>query len=327
MDWLNLPVIALALGALVVVVAFVYFVPVGLWITALFSGVRVGLGTLIGMRLRKVNPHEIIRPLISATKAGLQLDIGQMEAHYLAGGDVGRVVTALISADRANIDLTWRRATAIDLAGRDVLEAVRVSVNPKVIQTPRISAVAKDGIQLIAVARVTVRANIDRLVNERHVNVIDRAGYQAVLDGPGPMISLTVHTGNWDLLAAHIKASTDRPGLGIYDPPDNPAQAALLKKARQSYMGEAISGEGAARGVFKHLTQKDRATLYILVDERRELQVWFPTFGRELMPSGNLSVALRLARKVGAKFLPFYLARTDGPYFDLHWHPPLDPQD
>ncbi|RJG53494.1 lauroyl acyltransferase [Sphingobium terrigena] len=169
-------------------------------------------------------------------------------------------------------------------------------------------------------------ANIDRLVNERHVNVIDRAGYQAVLDGPGPMISLTVHTGNWDLLAAHIKASTDRPGLGIYDPPDNPAQAALLKKARQSYMGEAISGEGAARGVFKHLTQKDRATLYILVDERREFQVWFPTFGRELAPSGNLSVALRLARKVGAKFLPFYLARTNGPHFDLHWHPPLDPR-
>lgn len=164
MDWLNLPVIALALGALFLVVAFVYFVPVGLWITALFSGVRVGLGTLVGMRLRKVNPHEIIRPLISATKAGLQLDVGQMEAHYLAGGNVGRVVTALISADRANIDLSWRRATAIDLAGRDVLEAVRVSVNPKVIQTPRISAVAKDGIQLIAVARVTVRANIDRLV-------------------------------------------------------------------------------------------------------------------------------------------------------------------
>lgn len=164
MDWVNLPAIALALGALILVVAFLYFVPVGLWITALFSGVRVGLGTLLGMRLRKVKPQEIIRPLISAVKAGLQLDIGQMEAHYLAGGNVGRVVTALISADRANIDLSWRRATAIDLAGRDVLEAVRVSVNPKVIQTPRISAVAKDGIQLIAVARVTVRANIDRLV-------------------------------------------------------------------------------------------------------------------------------------------------------------------
>ena len=116
------------------------------------------------MRLRKVNPADIVRPYISASKAGLDLDIGQMEAHYLAGGNVGRVVTALISADRANIDLPWQRATAIDLAGRDVLEAVQVSVNPKVIQTPRVTAVAKDGIQVIAVARVTVRANIDRLV-------------------------------------------------------------------------------------------------------------------------------------------------------------------
>jgi uncharacterized protein YqfA (UPF0365 family) len=141
-----------------------YFIPLGLWITAIFSGVRVGLGTLIGMRLRKVNPGDIIRPLISATKAGLDLDIGQMEAHSLAGGNVGRVVTALISADRANIELPWKRATAIDLAGRDVLEAVQVSVNPKVIQTPRVAAVAKDGIQVVAVARVTVRANIERLV-------------------------------------------------------------------------------------------------------------------------------------------------------------------
>ncbi len=143
---------------------FFYFVPVGLWITAIFSGARVGLGTLIGMRLRKVNPSDIVRPYISATKAGLDLKVGQMEAHYLAGGNVERVVQALISADRANIDLPWQRATAIDLAGRDVLEAVQVSVNPKVIQTPRVSAVAKDGIQLVAVARVTVRANIDRLV-------------------------------------------------------------------------------------------------------------------------------------------------------------------
>jgi uncharacterized protein YqfA (UPF0365 family) len=149
---------------LLVIGAFFYFVPVGLWITALFSGVRVSLGTLIGMRLRKVVPAEIVRPLISATKAGLDLDITQMEAHYLAGGRVEQVVTALISADRANIDLPWKRATAIDLAGRDVLQAVQVSVNPKVIETPRIAAVAKDGIQVIAVARVTVRANIERLV-------------------------------------------------------------------------------------------------------------------------------------------------------------------
>ena len=159
--------ITLAVIAVLILIAlgfFLHFVPIGLWITALFSGVRVGMGTLIGMRLRKVNPADIVRPYISASKAGLDLDVGQMEAHYLAGGNVGRVVTALISADRANIDLPWQRATAIDLAGRDVLEAVQVSVNPKVIQTPRVVAVAKDGIQVIAVARVTVRANIERLV-------------------------------------------------------------------------------------------------------------------------------------------------------------------
>jgi uncharacterized protein YqfA (UPF0365 family) len=163
-DEFGLTLIVAAVAALVLIVFFLYFVPVGLWITAIFSGVKVGIGTLIGMRLRKVNPADIVRPLISATKADLDLDIGQMEAHYLAGGNVGRVVQALISADRANIELAWKRATAIDLAGRDVLEAVKVSVNPKVIETPRVTAVAKDGIQVIAVARVTVRANIDRLV-------------------------------------------------------------------------------------------------------------------------------------------------------------------
>jgi uncharacterized protein YqfA (UPF0365 family) len=146
------------------IAAFFYVVPVGLWITALFAGVRISIGRLVGMRLRKVVPGQIIRPYISAAKAGLDLEIPQMEAHYLAGGNVGRVVAALISADRANIDLSWRRATAIDLAGRNVLEAVQVSVTPKVIETPRVAAVAKDGIQVVAVARVTVRANIDRLV-------------------------------------------------------------------------------------------------------------------------------------------------------------------
>src|SRR5687767_15148992 len=164
MDISSITLIVVALVILIALGFFFYFVPVGLWITALFSGVRVGMGTLVGMRLRKVNPADIVRPLISATKAGLALDVGQMEAHHLAGGNVGRVVTALISADRAAIELPWRRATAIDLAGRDVLEAVQVSVNPKVIQTPRVAAVAKDGIQVIAVARVTVRANLERLV-------------------------------------------------------------------------------------------------------------------------------------------------------------------
>jgi uncharacterized protein YqfA (UPF0365 family) len=164
MDPGIISVIVIAALVLLAVAFFFYFVPIGLWITAIFSGARVGLGTLVGMRLRKVNPADIVRPFISATKANLDLNVGEMEAHHLAGGNVGRVVAALISANRAAIDLPWQRATAIDLAGRDVLEAVQVSVNPKVIQTPRVAAVARDGIQLIAVARVTVRANIDRLV-------------------------------------------------------------------------------------------------------------------------------------------------------------------
>jgi len=164
MDTSQILAIVIAAVAVLLLSLILYFIPVGLWITAIFSGVRVRIATLIGMRLRKVPPGQIIRPLISATKAEIELQIGQMEAHCLAGGDVGRVVDALISADRANIELPWKRATAIDLAGRDVLQAVQMSVNPKVIDTPRVAAVAKDGIQVVAVARVTVRANIDRLV-------------------------------------------------------------------------------------------------------------------------------------------------------------------
>ncbi len=155
----------LVVGIIILMLLFFYFVPIGLWITAYFSGVKVRIfRDLIGMRLRKVPPQRIIRPLIAATKAGLSLDINSMEAHYLAGGDVSRVINALISADKAKINLPFERATAIDLAGRDVLEAVKVSVNPKVISTPMIAAVARDGIQLKAMSRVTVRANIERLV-------------------------------------------------------------------------------------------------------------------------------------------------------------------
>ena len=139
-------------------------VPVRLWIEANTASVRVGIGSLIGMRLRKVSPPAIVRPLITATKAGLDLDINELEAHYLAGGRVDRVVGALISADKASIELSFNQGAAIDLAGRDVFEAVQVSVIPKVINTPKVAAMAKDGIQLIAIARVTVRANIDRLV-------------------------------------------------------------------------------------------------------------------------------------------------------------------
>ena len=140
------------------------FIPVGLWISALAAGVKVGLINLIGMRLRRVPPNKIVLPLIKATKAGLVMDLAKLEAHYLAGGNVDRVVDALIAAERAGIELNFSRAAAIDLAGRDVKEAVMVSVTPKVIETPVIAAMAKNGIQVKAIARVTVRANIDRLV-------------------------------------------------------------------------------------------------------------------------------------------------------------------
>jgi uncharacterized protein YqfA (UPF0365 family) len=143
---------------------FLYFVPVGLWITAIFANVRVSIGELIGMRIRKVPPGIIVNSLITATKAGLQVTTNELETHFLAGGDVPNVIRALISADKANIALSFKQATAINLAGRDVFEAVQISVNPKVINTPKVAAVAADGIQLIAVARVTVRASLAQLV-------------------------------------------------------------------------------------------------------------------------------------------------------------------
>ena len=143
---------------------FLYFVPVGLWITAIFAGVRVTIGELIGMRIRKVPPGVIVNSLITAIKAGLNVSTRDLETHFLAGGNVPNVIRALISAQKANINLTFQQATAIDLAGRDVFEAVQISVNPKVINTPKVAAVAADGIQLIAIARVTVRASIAQLV-------------------------------------------------------------------------------------------------------------------------------------------------------------------
>jgi uncharacterized protein YqfA (UPF0365 family) len=155
---------AIAVAVLLLVIVVLYLVPLRLWIAAWSSGAHVGLVTLIGMRLRRVPPDTIVTARISVVKAGLSISIDDLEAHYLAGGNVVRVVNALISADKANIAMPFQRAAAIDLAGRDVLEAVKMSVLPKVIETARIAAVAKDGIQLIAVSRVTVRTNIDRLV-------------------------------------------------------------------------------------------------------------------------------------------------------------------
>ncbi|HPE58545.1 MAG TPA: flotillin-like protein FloA [Bacteroidales bacterium] len=156
--------IAFGVASLFALWIIFYFIPVGLWFTALLSSVRISLIQLVLMRWRKVPPQVIVRSMISATKAGLKVNRDELEAHYLAGGNVVPVVNALISADKANMNLEFKVATAIDLAGRNVLEAVQMSVNPKVIDTPPVTAVAKDGIQLIAKARVTVRANIKQLV-------------------------------------------------------------------------------------------------------------------------------------------------------------------
>ena len=194
---IDIGVAGILVLVVVALILVLYLVPIPLWIAAWASNAYVGLMTLIGMRLRRVPPGVVVTARISAVKAGLDISINDLEAHYLAGGNVVRVVNALISADKANIVMPFKRAAAIDLAGRDVLEAVKMSVIPKVIETPRIAAVAKDGIQLIAVSRVTVRTNLDRLVGGAgEETVIARVGegmvstigsaetHKAVLENP-----------------------------------------------------------------------------------------------------------------------------------------------
>ena len=196
--------LVLAIIIIIVVIILLTFVPIRLWISALAAGAKVGIIDLIGMRLRRVSPSKIVNPLIKAEKAGLAVNVTQLEAHYLAGGNVDRVVNALIASERANITLSFERAAAIDLAGRDVLQAVQMSVNPKVIETPMVAAIAKDGIEVKSKARVTVRANIDRLVGGAgEETIIARVGegivttvgssdsHKAVLENPD-MISRTV---------------------------------------------------------------------------------------------------------------------------------------
>lgn len=176
--------IAIVVGAVIALFIFFHYLPVNLWFTAQLSGVRVSLLNLLLMRLRKVSPSLVVNSMIISTKAGLNITSNEIETHYLAGGNVSRVIKALISADKANIPLTFKSATAIDLAGRDVFDAVQISVNPRVINTPPVAAVAKDGIQLIAKARVTVRANINQLVGG--------AGEETILARVGEGIVTTI---------------------------------------------------------------------------------------------------------------------------------------
>lgn len=197
---------AIAGIVLFVAILFLYLIPLRLWIAAWSSGASVGLITLIGMRLRRVPPATIVTARISAVKAGLQISTNDLEAHYLAGGNVVRVVQALISADKANIEMPFKRAAAIDLAGRDVLAAVQMSVLPKVIETARIAAVAKDGIQLIAVSRVTVRTNIDRLVGGAgEETIIARVG-EGMVSTIGSSLSHKDVLENPDNISKHILA-------------------------------------------------------------------------------------------------------------------------
>jgi len=262
----------LALLILIVVgLAFIlYFVPLPLWIAAWASGAYVGLFTLIGMRLRRVPPSTVVTARISAVKAGLDIPLNDLEAHYLAGGNVVRLVNAMISADKANIPLPFKRAAAIDLAGRDVLEAVKMSVIPKVIETPKIAAVAKDGIQLMAVSRVTVRTNIDRLVGgageetviarvgEGMVSTIGSAAtHKAVLENPDH-ISKNILSKGLDAGTAYEILSIDIADVDVgqnigaklqIDQADADKQIAQAKAEERRAMAVALEQEMRARVV------------------------------------------------------------------------------
>jgi uncharacterized protein YqfA (UPF0365 family) len=292
-----LPGIILVLIILGILV-LTWAVPVRLWIEAISAGVKVSVGDLVGMRLRKVSPGAVVRPLIAATKAGLKLTSNKLEAHYLAGGRVDRVVKALISADKANLSLAFEQAAAIDLAGRDVLEAVKVSVNPKVIDTPRVAAVAKDGIQLIATARVTVRANIDRLVGgagedtilarvgEGIVSTIgSAASHKAVLENPDA-ISKTVLGKGLDAGTAYEILSIDIADVDVgknigaelqTDQAEADKRVAQAKAEERRAMAVAVEQEMKAR------VQEMRALVV-------EAEAQVPMAMAEAFRSGNLGI-------------------------------------
>jgi uncharacterized protein YqfA (UPF0365 family) len=291
----TLLVIAFAV-LLVIIVA--RFIPIGLWITAFASGVRLSFLNLFGMRFRRVDPRHIVLPLIAATKAGLQLNVNELEGHYLAGGDVQRVVTALISADKANILLPFQQAAAIDLAGRDVKEAVETSVNPKVINTPRVAAMAKDGIQLIAVARVTVRANINRLVGgageetilarvgEGIVSTIgSSASHKAVLENPDA-ISKTVLSKGLDAGTAFEILSIDIADVDVGK--NIGAELQTDQAEADKRIAQARAEERRAMAVA--LEQENRARVEEMRAKVVEAEAQVPQAMAEAFRNGNLGI-------------------------------------
>ena len=274
------------------------FVPVMLWISALAAGVRVGIFQLVGMRLRRVIPQRVVNPLIKAVKAGLELSTNQLEGHYLAGGNVDRVVNALIAAQRANIDLSFERAAAIDLAGRDVLEAVQMSVNPKVIETPFIAGVAMDGIEVKAKARITVRANIDRLVGGAGEDtVIARVGegivstigsaenHKKVLENPD-LISQTVLSKGLDAGTAFEILSIDIADIDIGK--NIGAELQTDQAEADKKIAQAKAEERRAMAVAKEQEMKAK------VEEMRakvvEAEAEVPLAMSEALRSGNMGV-------------------------------------
>ncbi len=293
----------LILLAIIIIVAvfigvFFTFIPVGLWISAFAAGVRVGIFTLIGMRLRRVSPVKIILPLIKASKAGLDISVNQLEAHYLAGGNVDKVVNALIAAHRANMDLLFIRAAAIDLAGRDVLDAVKMSVNPKVIETPNISGVAKDGIELLVKARVTVRTNLDRLIGGAgEATIIARVGegivttvgsslsHKQVLENPD-MISRTVLDKGLDAGTAFEILSIDIADVDVGR--NIGAQLQTLQAEADKNIAQAKAEERRAMAVAKEQEMK------ALVQEMRarvvESEAEVPKAMASALSSGKLGV-------------------------------------
>ncbi len=258
---MDLDLMTIITGAVVIVLLIVFFslIPVGLWISATAAGVKVKFFNLIGMRLRRVVPKSIVAPMIKTHKAGLKLSSDKLEAHYLAGGNVNNVVDALIAAQRAEIDLTFERAAAIDLAGRDVLEAVKMSVNPKVIQTPVVTAVAMDGIQVMATARVTVRANIERLVGG--------AGEDTVLARVGEGIVTTVGSSD-----THKK---------VLENPDTISKTVLEKGLDSGTAYEILSidiadvdiGENIGAELQKDQAEADKDIAQAKAEERRAMAV------------------------------------------------------
>lgn len=291
-------IIAIGIASLFGLWVIFYFVPVGLWFTALLSGVRISLIQLVFMRWRKVPPSVIVTAMINATKAGLSLTRDQLEAHYLAGGRVKSVVNALISADKANISLDFKAATAIDLAGRDVFEAVQMSVNPRVIDTPPVAAVAKDGIQLIAKARVTVRANIKQLVGGAGTEtVLARVGegivssigsansHKAVLENPDSISKLVLSKGldsgtAFEILSIDIADIDVGKNIGAYLQMD---QANADKNIAQAKAEERRAMAVALEQEMKAKAQEARA-LVILAEAE------VPKALAEAFRNGNLGV-------------------------------------